>query len=843
MNGKTIQDLLAFVEQPSRYLGTEINTIHKDPKDIRLFFALAFPDLYEIGTSHFGLQILYSILNGRKEIAAERVFAPALDMEARLRENGVPLSSLESGKPLVRFDIIGFSLLYELNYTNILTMLDLSGLPFLASERDGTMPMVVAGGPCACNPEPVAAFFDAIVVGDGEQAILEMADAWLSWKETKNGTRANLLDLWSKIEGVYVPSLFESPRNFASPPVPRFPDYSRVKRAIAPDLNDAPFPIAPIVPYGRPVHDRLRLEIARGCTRGCRFCQAGVIYRPVRERSPEILLAQAKKSLAATGYEDISLLSLSTGDYGCISGLMQQLSASYESRRVAISFPSFRAGTLTPELMSLIKRIRKTGFTIAPEAGSQRLRDVINKNITDQEIIDTVDNAFKLGWQVIKLYFMIGLPTETDADIASIIRMVKELSKIKPKGRKGKINVSIGVFVPKPWTPFQWAPQIAVDDAWDRIHELKDRLRSPMLQVKWQRPEVSLIEGLFSRGDRRMSNLLIAAWKSGCRFDGWTDSFRYDLWKDAIQKEGVDVHEVLFREKDPYAPAPWDHIDMRISRDFLVSEREKALTGTLTEDCRNGNCEGCSCCDFETIKPVCFSEFSFAGGSEPPAPETSKYGKQDERTLMLTFSKMGRAKYFGHLEMVNIFIRAIRRAGIPVAYSEGFHPAPKIAFQDPLPVGMESRTEFCFLTVTHDISIAQAVHHVNLQLPEGIVLLDGKPAPPKSRRKPTTTVEYDIRLNDPLFQPDSLRVFQESEQFQYVKTNAKGKVRTIDLKKAVVSIGIETPNVLKLTLTSEQGGMIRPAEAIREIFGLSDESLKQARIVKAPAYSRYTANS
>jgi radical SAM family uncharacterized protein len=416
MTNHSLDDILPFVEKPSRYLGSEVNTIKKDLGRVKLRFALAFPDLYEIGTSHFGMQILYNVLNAHADIAAERIFTPAVDMQARLRQAGQPLFSLESHEPVNHFDIVGFSLLYELNYTNVLGMLDLAGIPFLATDRDGDHPLVIGGGPCTVNPEPVADFFDAIVVGDGENTIMQMAEVWLNWHESPAGGRQSLLKSWSKIEGVYIPSFFE-PRfdtDGFQTVVPRMADYTRVTRAIVGDLDQVPFPEKPIIAYGRPVHDRLRLEVSRGCTRGCRFCQAGMIYRPVRERSPEQLMSLAARSIATTGYEDISLLSLSTGDYGCIAPLIEQLMVNFEPEHVAISLPSLRAGTLTPELINLIKKVRKTGFTIAPEAGSQRLRDVINKNISEDEIINTVQNAFDLGWQVIKLYFMIGLPTETD---------------------------------------------------------------------------------------------------------------------------------------------------------------------------------------------------------------------------------------------------------------------------------------------------------------------------------------------------------------------------------------------------------------------------------------------
>jgi radical SAM family uncharacterized protein len=392
MSEPSIQDILGGIEQPSRYLGIETNAVHKDHRRVDLHVVLAFPDLYDIGTSHFGIQILYHILNQRTDTVAERVFTPGVDMEARLRTLGRPLTSLESGTPLRNFDIIGFSLLYELNYTNILTMLELSNIAFLAADRQEGEPLVIAGGPCTCNPEPVADFFDAMLIGDGEDAIVAIVEKWITWHKNGRKSRETLLRQWSEIEGVYVPSFFKAvydSKNLQNL-VPQHADYAHIKRTVVTDLDRAAFPTQPLVPFGRPIHDRLRLEVARGCTRGCRFCQAGMIYRPVRERSVQTLMSQADRALWQTGYEDLSLLSLSTGDHSCIESLMHLLMERCADDHVAISLPSLRAGTLTPELMKLIKMVRKTGFTIAPEAGSQRLRNVINKNIDEAEILETV---------------------------------------------------------------------------------------------------------------------------------------------------------------------------------------------------------------------------------------------------------------------------------------------------------------------------------------------------------------------------------------------------------------------------------------------------------------------
>ncbi|MFO7839399.1 MAG: TIGR03960 family B12-binding radical SAM protein [Desulfosalsimonadaceae bacterium] len=827
----------AFVAKPSRYLGSEANAVQKFRDAVKLRFALAFPDLYDIGMSHFGMQILYNILNRQSDICAERVFAPGADMAARLREEGLSLFSLESKTGLKDFDIVGFSLLYELNYTNVLAMLDLAGIPFRAFRRDAASPFIIAGGPCACNPEPVAEFFDAIVVGDGEDVIVSMARAWIRWHEAGGYDREALLRAWSDIDGVYIPSFFEPWWDAAGFErlAPKKAEYRGVTRAVVPDLDSAVFPESPVVPFGKPVHDRLRLEVARGCSRGCRFCQAGMIYRPVRERSLPNLIRLSHKALACTGYDDISLLSLSTGDYSRLLPLMQELVENRPKDPVAVSLPSFRAGTLSREMMGLVQKVRKTGFTIAPEAGSERLRRVINKNLSEEEILETAGLAFELGWQVIKLYFMIGLPTETEADIDAIVGLVEKIRRKKGKaGRKTKINVSVATFIPKPHTPFQWQPQLSVEKADRIIDYLRRRLKKPGVQLKWQKPQASLLEGLWARGDRRLAGLLEAAYHRGCWFDGWSDFFDYRAWVSACRDAGIDMDFYLHRNRDREEALPWDFVDCRIAKSFLWQEWENACREVCTPDCRTEGCSGCGACDFSSIRPQLATEKADGPGraAVPAEPDAAGSETDVEIRLQMRYSKLGCARFFGHLELINIFVRALRRAGIRLQHSRGFHPKPKISFHDALPVGVESRCEEFYLSVAGPLNCENVLFGVNRELPEGLCVLECRPAAVGSRPARQTIQCYEVYRNDGVFDENALEAFFSSAFFPVVRRSRKGESTEIDLKGTLQNLSRRSPEQLFFCLSMGSGPSIRPGDAVQAVFALSSEEIQTLRIIK-----------
>lgn len=839
MNKNLIEDILPYIERPSRYLGNEINVVKKDIDRVKLKFALAFPDLYDIGTSHFGIQILYNILNKKHDVAAERFFAPAPDMADRLRSQNMALSSMESGFPMNRFDIIGFSLLYELNYTNILYMLELGHIPVASRDRDIDSALVIAGGPCTFNPEPVAPVFDAIVVGDGELVVGQIAETWMRWRENGGRDKDRLLYMLEDIEGVYVPGFYNifyvenSNGDRFQQTVRHDKDPATVRRAFIADLDTASFPTRPIVPYGKPVHDRLRIEVARGCTQGCRFCQAGMIYRPVRERSLNTVINLCNSAAATTGYEDLSLLSLSTGDYSAIDGLLQSILSPFSKKRIAVSLPSLRAETLTPEVMQRIKQMRKTGFTIAPEAGSQRLRDVINKKLTQDDIYRVVENAFELGWQVIKLYFMIGLPTETDEDIQALIDMVKGLQKLRKKARrKASLNISVGTFIPKGHTPFQWVGQMPLSRSRQTIEHLKRALRLAGVQFKWQNPEVSLVEGLFARGDRRLFDLLRHAVSLGCRFDGWTDYFRFDLWKQAFESTGLDTDFFVTRKRHFDECLPWDVIDSGVSKSYLISEYEKALSGEITDDCRNHECNGCGVCDFDTVFPRVHPPVLSVDQNEQPGDDPGQKTICEYRKMTLYFSKTARARFFGHLELVNIFIRALRRSDLNIGYTQGYHPKPRLSFGDTLPVGMESEKESVVIYVSPDSDASIVAERIDRQLPEGLRIVGFAPSAPVNKEKSGNLKAYSIRTDENCFDDGILERFDRSTHWYIETTNRKGRTSNLDLKAMIVKIQRVSKSHLKMVIKPDQNRIIRPGDVLIHMFNFSENDIKGVYIRK-----------
>ena len=590
-----LDDILPRVMKPARYTGGEFNSVLKDHANVDVKFALAFPDTYEIGMSNLGVRILYHILNQRPDVAAERVFTPWMDMEAEMRQHGLPLFTLESKTPVKEFDILGFSLGYELTFTNVLNMLDLAGLPVLASERNDEHPLVIAGGCCTYNPEPMADFIDAFVIGEGEEVVHEVVDAF---KLHRNDGRSALLRKLVQVQGVYVPSLYEVSYNSdgtvkqVQPKEDGIP--AVVTKRLVWNLDAAEYPDKLVMPFVETVHDRIPLEVMRGCSRGCRFCQAGIIYRPVREKSEAKLMELAETLSANTGYDEIALLSLSTADYRGIGDLVRGLIEKYEGQKIGLSLPSIRADAQCIELASEIQKVRKSGLTLAPEAGTQRMRDVIDKNVTEDDLLSAVEAAFRFGWKRVKLYFMIGLPTETDEDIVGISHLASAVAKVgRRMGIRPVINASTACFVPKPHTPFQWRAQDTVQELERKQGILRHACKDGHVTLGWHDALTSRLEAVLSRGDRRLGQLILAAWKKGCRLDAWHENFDYGKWMEAIEEVGLDFEFYANRTRAYDEVLPWDHIDCGVSKQFLIIEDKRAETGEVTHDCRLEKCTGC----------------------------------------------------------------------------------------------------------------------------------------------------------------------------------------------------------------------------------------------------------
>ena len=604
-------EILLKIDKPARYIGGEVNAVMKDPKEVEIRFAMCFPDVYEIGMSHLGIQILYNMYNQRPDIWCERVYSPWTDLDQIMRQEHIPLFAIESQDPVKDFDFLGFTIQYEMCYTNILQVLELSQIPLRAADRGEDDPIVIGGGPCVYNPEPLADFFDLFYIGEGEVSNLALMDLYLEAKE-QGLNRKEFLRRAAGIPGIYVPSLYEvsyredgTIRSFA----PLYEDVPAVvRKVIELDLDDDYYPEHPVVPFIKVTQDRVVLEIQRGCIRGCRFCQAGMVYRPVRERSLEYLKKKGREMLKSTGHEEISLSSLSSSDYSELGGIVNDLIEAAGQQGVNISLPSLRIDAFSLDVMSKVQDIKKSSLTFAPEAGTQRLRNVINKGLTEEDILTGAAAAFEGGWNKVKLYFMLGLPSETEEDMRGIALLSNEVARVYydtvPKEkRNGRVQVtaSSSFFIPKPFTPFQWASMLEPEEYLDRArivnHTCKEQLNRKSLNYQWHSPEVTISEGVLARGDRRVGRVIEEAYRRGCIYDAWTETFRYSVWMEAFRTVGIDYHFYTSRERGLDEIFPWDFIDAGVTKDFLIREWKRAREGKITPNCRAG-CSGCGAKSF-----------------------------------------------------------------------------------------------------------------------------------------------------------------------------------------------------------------------------------------------------
>ncbi len=819
-----MREILKLLPKPSRYLGIEEGAVIPDIANARLHCALAFPDLYEVGMSYLGQKIIYGHLNSLDGVVAERVFTPDRDGADIMRRYSIPLATLESDTPLAKTHLIGFSITTELAFTNILFMLDLAGIPLRAEARGDDLkrwPLIIAGGGCTICAEPMAPFFDIMTIGESEAMLPQLISLLISARKA-NLPKSEFLAEARHIPGVYVPSLFSMEPDGSLRP--KHPDYTEVKRRALPDLSKAYYPTKQVVPFGA-VHNRLSIEIARGCTRGCRFCQAGMTLRPSRERNIDEIHSILEKCLEQTGYDDVSFLSLSCGDFSAMKTLFTKAADRCAQEQISISLPSLRVGSIDGDIMSRLAGIRRTGATLAPEAGTQRLRDVINKGISEEALIHHVRQLIGYGWQQVKLYFMIGLPTETYEDldgITDICRKVRDCCRYRDesgnvRGQRIAVTASLSPFVPKTHTPFQWEAQLSVDEIKNRIYYVRDQFKKEKaLTLRWHEPAMSHLEGIISRGDRRLAPVIESAYRKGGIFSSWIEGFDFEPWRLALLECGQD-EEYWTGPRRIDGVLPWDHIVTGVSKRYLLKERERAYGGKVTSDCRYAPCRQCGVCDTKAgpsllracddmdAEPLLTTNLNFSKRDQidmGPIPRPAEYGsakseppKLDERLISkavryrLRHQKTGRASYLSQLEIQSLLERAMRRAALPLAFSQGFHPLPLMTFGMALPVGIESLDEWVAVTLREHISPKDVYERLAPHMPRGLALTRIEELQLTGTVPGAICERYEVKLTPNAEMKMQSRIlercwkdFSDQPRVLYEKTNKKGVVRQMDIR-------------------------------------------------------------